>query len=137
METFQVKTAAHCCAIDITGRVQAVLKEKSARNGICLIYVPHTTAAVTINEGADQSVMDDILETLDTIVPWQGGYKHAEGNSAAHIKAVLAGESAQAIVDSGEMVLGTWQRIFLLEFDGPRTRKIFVQFTGERSAQGL
>lgn len=130
METFQVKTEAHCCAVDITDRIQAVLKEKSARNGACFIYVPHTTAAVMINEGADKDVIDDVLETLDRIVPWQGGYKHAEGNSAAHIKAILAGASAQVIVESGNLVLGTWQRIFLLEFDGPRTRKIFVQFTG-------
>ncbi len=130
METFQVKTEAHCCAVDITDRIQAVLKEKSARNGVCFIYVPHTTAAVMINEGADKDVIDDVLETLDRIVPWQGGYKHAEGNSAAHIKAILAGASAQVIVESGNLVLGTWQRIFLLEFDGPRTRKIFVQFTG-------
>ncbi|MDR3568042.1 MAG: secondary thiamine-phosphate synthase enzyme YjbQ [Syntrophobacteraceae bacterium] len=134
MKTFQIKTAAHCCAVDITERIAAALKEISALNGVCLIYVSHTTAAVTINEGADKSVMDDLLETLDTLVPWQGGYKHAEGNSAAHIKAVLAGESAQAIVDSGELVLGTWQRVFLLEFDGPRTRTIRVQFTGERGA---
>lgn len=133
METFQVKTAAHSCAVDITDRIDAVLKEKSARNGVCLIYVPHTTAAVTINEGADKSVMDDILKILDTTVPWQGGYKHAEGNSAAHIKAVLTGGGAQVIVDSGKLVLGAWQRIFLLEFDGPRTRKVFVQFTGERA----
>jgi secondary thiamine-phosphate synthase enzyme len=130
METFQVKTEAHCCAVDITDRIQAVLKDKSARNGVCLIYVPHTTAAVAINEGADKDVIDDVLETLDRIVPWQGGYKHAEGNSAAHIKAILAGASAQVIVESGRLVLGTWQRIFLLEFDGPRTRKVFVQFTG-------
>lgn len=130
METFQVKTVAHCCAVDITDRIQAVLKDKSARNGVCSIYIPHTTAAVAINEGADKDVIDDVLETLDRIVPWQAGYKHAEGNSAAHIKAILAGASAQVIVESGRLVLGTWQRIFLLEFDGPRTRKVFVQFTG-------
>lgn len=132
METFQVKTAARSCAVDITDRIDAVLKGKSARNGVCLIYVPHTTAAVTINEGADKSVMEDVLNTLEKIVPWQGGYRHTEGNSAAHIKAVLAGGGAQVIVDSGKLVLGAWQRIFLLEFDGPRTRKVFVQFTGDR-----
>lgn len=133
METFQIKTAAHSCAVDITDRVEAVLREKSALNGVCLIYVPHTTAAVTINEGADRSVMEDILESLEKLVPWQGGYKHAEGNSAAHIKSILTGGGAQVIVDAGRMVLGTWQSIFLLEFDGPRTRKIHVQFTGERA----
>lgn len=133
MEAFQIKTPAHCCAVDITDRVGTVLRQTSARNGVCLIYVPHTTAALTINEGADKSVMDDVLNMLDTIVPWQGAYKHAEGNSAAHIKAVMAGGSAQVIVDAGKLVLGTWQRIFFLEFDGPRTRKVFVQFTGERA----
>jgi secondary thiamine-phosphate synthase enzyme len=78
--------------------------------------------------------MDDVLKTLDTIVPWRGAYKHTEGNSAAHIKAILVGGSLQVIVDSGKLVLGAWQRIFLLEFDGPRTRNIFVQFLGSRPA---
>ncbi len=127
MHTFQVKTTAHSCAVDITDRIEAALAENSARDGLCLIYVPHTTAAVTINEGADKNVMDDVLKALDTLVPWQAGYKHAEGNSAAHIKAILTGGSVQAIVEAGKLALGTWQRVFLLEFDGPRTRKVFVQ----------
>ncbi len=133
MEISQIKTVAHSCAVDITDHVAARLKEKSAENGICLIYTPHTTAGLTINEGADPSVMDDVLRTLETIVPWHGAYKHAEGNSAAHIKAILVGGSVQAIVDSGKLVLGTWERIFLMEFDGPRTRKIFVQFLGNQA----
>jgi secondary thiamine-phosphate synthase enzyme len=128
MDTFQIKTAARSCAVDITDHIASRLREKSAGNGICLIYTPHTTAGLIINEGADPDVMDDILKTLDTIVPWRGTYKHTEGNSAAHIKAVLAGGSVQVIVDSGLPVLGTWERIFLLEFDGPRTRKILLQF---------
>ncbi|MGC8491889.1 MAG: secondary thiamine-phosphate synthase enzyme YjbQ [Syntrophobacteraceae bacterium] len=127
MQTFQVKTTAHSCAVDITDHIEAVLSENSARNGLCLIYVPHTTAAVTINEGADKNVMNDVLKSLDTLVPWQAGYKHAEGNSAAHIKAILTGGSVQAIVEAGKLALGTWQRVFLLEFDGPRTRKVYVQ----------
>ena len=133
MQTFQVKTSARSCAVDITSGVDAVLKKMGARDGVCLVYVAHTTAAVIINEGADRDVMDDVLNTLDTLVPWKGAYKHAEGNSAAHIKSILAGGSVQVIVDSGRMVLGTWQKIFLLDFDGPRTRKIFVQFTGDGS----
>jgi len=128
MDTFQIRTTARSCAVDITDHIAARLREKSAGKGICLIYTPHTTAGLTINEGADPDVMDDILKTLDTIVPWRGAYKHTEGNSAAHIKAMLAGGSVQVIVDSGMPVLGTWERIFLLEFDGPRTRKVFVQF---------
>ncbi len=132
MEISQIRTAAHSCAVDITDHVAARLREKSAENGICLIYTPHTTAGLTINEGADPNVMDDVLRTLDTIVPWRGAYKHTEGNSAAHIKAILVGGSVQAIVDSGKLVLGAWERIFFLEFDGPRTRKIFVQFLGSQ-----
>ena len=127
MDTFEIRTTAHSCAVDITDHVAARLREKSA-DGICLIYVPHTTAGLTINEGADPSVMDDVVKTLDTLVPWRGTYKHTEGNSAAHIKAILTGGSVQVIVDSGKPVLGTWEKIFLLEFDGPRTRKVFVQF---------
>jgi len=133
MEILQIKTTAHSCAVDITERVAARLREKSAGNGICLIYTPHTTAGLTINEGADPNVMDDVLRTLETIVPWREAYKHTEGNSAAHIKAILVGGSVQAIVESGKPVLGTWERIFLLEFDGPRTRKIFVQFQGSHA----
>ena len=133
MEISQIRTAAHSCAVDITDHVAARLREKSAQKGICLIYTPHTTAGLTINEGADPNVMDDVLRTLDTIVPWRGAYKHTEGNSAAHIKAILVGGSVQAIVDSGKLVLGAWERIFLLEFDGPRTRNIFVQFLGSQA----
>ncbi len=128
MESLQIKTPAHSCSIDITDHVALTLREIAAKNGICLIYTPHTTAGLTINEGADPDVMEDVLKTLETIVPWRGAYRHAEGNSAAHIKSVLTGGNVQVIVDSGKLVLGAWERIFLLEFDGPRTRKIFVQF---------
>jgi secondary thiamine-phosphate synthase enzyme len=114
--------------VDITGRVAAILKDLSAQNGVCLIYTPHTTTGLTINEGADPDVMDDVLKTLDAVVPWRGAYKHSEGNSAAHIKAVMVGGNVQVIVESGKLVLGAWQRIFLLEFDGPRTRNLHVQF---------
>ena len=133
MDTFQIKTPARSCAVDITDHVAARLRGSSAENGICLVYTPHTTAGLTINEGADPYVMEDILKTLDTAVPWRGAYKHTEGNSAAHIKAVLVGGSVQVIVDSGMPVLGTWERIFLLEFDGPRTRKVLVQFVGSQA----
>jgi secondary thiamine-phosphate synthase enzyme len=133
METLQIRTPAHSCAVDITDNVALKLKEISAANGVCLIYTPHTTAGLTINEGADPSVMEDVLKTLDTIAPWRGDYKHTEGNSAAHIKAVLVGGSVQVLVDSGRPVLGTWERIFFLEFDGPRTRKVFVQFLNRQA----
>jgi secondary thiamine-phosphate synthase enzyme len=128
MEKVQIRTPAHSCAVDVTDRVAAVLKNISAGNGTCLIYTPHTTAGLIINEGADPSVMDDVMKTLEAIVPWHGAYRHTEGNSAAHIKAVLTGGSVQVIIDSGKMVLGTWERIFLMEFDGPRTRQILIQY---------
>jgi len=132
MEIVQIRTPAHSCAVDITNHIALRLKQISAADGICVIYVPHTTAGITINEGADPNVMDDVLKTLETLVPWRGAYKHTEGNAAAHVKAVLAGGSVQAIVDSGNLLLGTWERIFFLEFDGPRTRKVLIQFLGER-----
>lgn len=130
METIQIKTPARSSAVDITDAVSAKLKETGILAGICLIYVPHTTAGVTINEGADPDVIEDVLNTLDKMVPWRGGYKHGEGNSAAHIKSILVGGSVQLIVDSGRLVLGTWQKIFLCEFDGPRTRKVHIECIG-------
>ena len=94
MVSAQIRTRAHSSAVDITDRVAAILKEQSAHSGICLIYTPHTTTGLTINEGADPNVMDDVLKTLESVIPWRGAYKHAEGNSAAHIKAILVGEGA-------------------------------------------
>ena len=131
METIQVRTPAHSSAVDITDAVSAKLKESGIRDGMCLIYVPHTTAAVTVNEGADPDVMEDVLNTLDKMVPWRGAYRHGEGNSAAHIKSILVGSSVQLIVNSGRLILGTWQKIFLCEFDGPRTRKVHIECIGK------
>jgi secondary thiamine-phosphate synthase enzyme len=93
-----------------------------------MLYVPHTTAAVTINESADPSVKSDILMVLNTVIPWKAGYKHLEGNSPAHIKSTLVGPSEIIYIENGRLVLGTWQGIFFCEFDGPRTRKIHVRF---------
>lgn len=131
METIQVSTPAHSSAVDITDPVCAKLKQTGARDGLCLIYVPHTTAALTINEGADPDVIADVLRTLDKMVPWHGDYKHSEGNSAAHVKSILVGGSVQVVVQAGNPLLGAWERIFLLEFDGPRTRRVFIQFVGQ------
>ncbi len=132
METIQVKTPSRSAVVDITSKVAAKLKEIGATDGACLIYTPHTTAALTINEGADPDVMDDVLTALEKLVPWDNAYKHVEGNSAAHIKSIMVGGSVQVIVESGRIVLGTWEKIFLCEFDGPRTRKVFLKFQGER-----
>ena len=113
--------------IDITGQVRSILRESGVGSGICLVYVPHTTAAVTINENADPDVPRDILAQMDRTIPLRGDYLHGEGNSAAHIKASLFGASETVIVEKGSLVLGTWQSIFFCEFDGPRTRQVFVQ----------
>ncbi|OAA31291.1 hypothetical protein AT15_07280 [Kosmotoga arenicorallina S304] len=112
--------------IDITARVKAIVKETSLQDGLVIVYVPHTTAAVTINEHADPSVVLDMLGYLNNIVPENAGYKHLEGNSDAHIKASLIGASVQIPLVGGELMLGTWQGIFFCEFDGPRRRTFFV-----------
>ncbi len=130
MNTIEVKTPAHSSAVDITDRVSSVLRDNSAGDGTCLIYTPHTTAGLAINEGADPDVVEDVLAALDKLVPWRAGYKHSEGNSAAHIKSILVGGSVDVIIRAGKPVLGTWERIFLMEFDGPRTRKVHIQFRG-------
>lgn len=125
---FQVKTTAKCQMIDITGEVRRQLQKMSAGDGLCCVFVSHTTAGVTINENADPDVPRDILQGLDRMVPERGDYRHAEGNSPAHIKSSLVGVSAKVIIEGGRLVLGTWQSIFFCEFDGPRTRKVFVKF---------
>jgi secondary thiamine-phosphate synthase enzyme len=129
MKQFNVRTNARSEMIDITGRIRALLKESKMRSGICHVFVPHTTAAVTINENADPDVPRDILMELDKIVPLNDHYRHGEGNSAAHIKSSLVGASEMIFVDDGELVLGTWQSVFFCEFDGPRTRKVIVKLT--------
>jgi secondary thiamine-phosphate synthase enzyme len=112
--------------IDITARVREAVAESSVKDGFCRVFVPHTTAAVTINESADPAVTRDIIMELDAVIPWQDDYHHAEGNSAAHIKTALVGSSEMLLVKDGNLVLGTWQAIYFCEFDGPRTRKVLV-----------
>lgn len=127
METFSVKTSARNDFKDITREVAQALAATGVSEGVCVVYVPHTTAGVTINENADPAVRLDIEAALDRIVPWNGPYKHAEGNSAAHVKASLVGFSATIPVRGGRLVLGTWQGVYFCEFDGPRTRNVHVQ----------
>lgn len=127
MRQFSVRTQARSQMIDITGQVRAILRESGINNGVCCVFVPHTTAAVTINENADPDVPRDILAQMDKTIPLRGDYLHGEGNSAAHIKASLFGASETVIVEKGALVLGTWQSIFFCEFDGPRTRQVFVK----------
>ena len=127
IQTFQVKTTTQTEFIEITHSVQGAVQETGVRDGICIIFVPHTTAAVTINENADPSVIQDIVMELNKIVPFKDQYRHMEGNSPAHIKASLMGCSEIVLVESGKLVLGTWQGIFFCEFDGPRNRKVHVK----------
>jgi len=113
--------------IDITNKIQNVVDEEKIDNGLLVAYVPHTTAGITINEGADPSVQRDIIHTLESLVPDNGDYAHMEGNSDAHIKASLLGSSVTVIISNGRLVLGTWQHIFFYEGDGPRTRRIYIE----------
>jgi len=111
---------------DITGLVNGALQRLGARDGVCHLYVPHTTAGIIVNENADPDVCTDILEWLEAAVPRQGRYHHAEGNAHAHIKAALVGQSAMIPIKDGRLALGTWQGVFLAEFDGPRQRTVLV-----------
>ncbi|AJF05890.1 secondary thiamine-phosphate synthase enzyme YjbQ [Geoalkalibacter subterraneus] len=113
--------------IDITTEVQEAIREAGIKNGCGMLFVPHTTAAVTINENADPDVITDMLKALDKIVPLQGGYRHAEGNSAAHVKTTLVGNSEMLMIEEGRVVLGRWQGIYFCEFDGPRPRQVLFK----------
>jgi secondary thiamine-phosphate synthase enzyme len=126
-QLFEVRTSTQTEFIDITRSVQEAVKKTGVKNGICIIFIPHTTAAVTINENADPSVIQDILMELNKIVPFKNQYQHMEGNSPAHVKSSLVGCSEIVFVESGEVALGTWQGIFFCEFDGPRNRKVHVK----------
>jgi secondary thiamine-phosphate synthase enzyme len=126
MLTFHVETNAREVMVDITPRLEELVREAGARSGIMTVYTPHTTTGLTINEGADPDVCRDILAHLRAMVPQRAGFHHAEGNSDAHIKATIFGSSVQIIIDGGRLALGTWQRVFLGEFDGPRRRGLYV-----------
>jgi len=123
-----VKSRSRTELIDITHEVQAAASKSGVQSGICMIYVPHTTAAVTINENADPTVRADILKVLNQVIPFEANYGHLEGNSAAHIKATLVGASELVALEGGKLQLGTWQGIFFCEFDGPRHRKVHLHF---------
>jgi len=124
---FTVSTQAHTKLIDITDRVQTVVRESGVRSGVAHIFVPHTTAGITINEDADPAVVADILASLERAVPDDASYRHGEGNSPAHVKASLMGFCQTVLIEDGKLVLGTWQGIYLCEFDGPRTRRVIVK----------
>jgi secondary thiamine-phosphate synthase enzyme len=125
--TINVKTRSRIEMVDITSSVQKEISKSKTSDGRCLVYVPHTTAGITINEGADPAVCKDIMDKLNELVPANAGYRHMEGNADSHIKASLMGSSVYVMVENGRLVLGTWQKIFFCEFDGPRSRKVYFQ----------
>jgi secondary thiamine-phosphate synthase enzyme len=126
MKEISLETHSRVEMIDLTAAVQKAVREEKIEKGICLVYTPHTTAAITINENADPDVPRDILAALDRAVPLSANYRHAEGNSAAHVKSSLVGASEMVVIENGRLVLGAWQSIFFCEFDGPRTRKVLI-----------
>ena len=127
MNEITVQSKSRTDFIDITLTVQQFADGNGVKDGLITVFVPHTTAGVTINENADPDVTTDMETALDRMVPWDGGYRHSEGNTAAHVKASLMGSSVQVIVKNGKLRLGTWQSIYFCEFDGPRTRKIWLK----------
>ena len=127
IKTLNIKSRSKTEFIDITDDIQIVIKESGVNDGICHIYVPHTTAGITINEGADPSVKRDILTSINRLVPFEGDYQHMEGNSAAHIKSSLVGVYQSVLVEDGKPLLGTWQSVYFCEFDGPRHRRVIVK----------
>ncbi|MDP3297111.1 MAG: secondary thiamine-phosphate synthase enzyme YjbQ [Thermodesulfovibrionia bacterium] len=126
-----IRTKARTEFIDITSEIEKLLDESGIKSGICFLYVPHTTAGITINEGADPSVVSDIQRTLSKLIPNNLNYSHMEGNSDAHIKSTVVGASKTVIIDDGKLLLGTWQSIFFCEFDGPRHRRVLVKLIND------
>ncbi len=133
LKNITITTKARTEFVDITPDIQLLVDEEQVKSGLCHVYVPHTTAGVTINEGADPSVAKDIQKTLNKLIPHNFNYSHAEGNSDAHIKASVVGESKTIIIEAGKLLLGTWQAVFFCEFDGPRHRRITVKFMRDSS----
>jgi secondary thiamine-phosphate synthase enzyme len=127
MDEINIRTNVQVEMIDITKAVQSVIDEKKMESGLCIIFTPHTTAAITINENADPDVPRDIISALEKTVPKNANYKHGEGNSPAHVKSSLVGASETVLIENGKLVLGTWQSLFFCEFDGPRSRKALVK----------
>ena len=127
LTTISVKTSSRIDMVDITSSVQKEASKSGITDGICVVYVPHTTAGITINEGADPAVCQDIITKLNELVPPNAGYRHMEGNSDSHIKASMIGSSVTILIENDRLVLGTWQKIFFCEFDGPRSRNVYVK----------
>jgi len=131
MITLRVKTTQRTQLVDVTAEVQRAVKESGAVAGVCYLYVPHTTAGIAINEHADPDVASDVEAALARLIPHQGPYRHSEGNSDAHIKAVLTGTSQVVFLEGGRLALGRWQGIFFCEFDGPRERSLWIKIVAD------
>ncbi|HET6453238.1 MAG TPA: secondary thiamine-phosphate synthase enzyme YjbQ [Armatimonadota bacterium] len=127
IKRLSIRTSSRMQFLDITGQVQDAVKESGVADGIGTVFVPHTTAGITINENADPDVTRDIMDTLERLVPRKGDYRHTEGNADSHVKASLMGFSVDVLVEGGRLVLGTWQAIYFCEFDGPRSRQVLVR----------
>ena len=127
MKSFTVHTTDQTTMVNITAKVSDIVRSSGVNDGICYVFIPHTTAAVTINESADPDVVADMIMEFNKVIPFHDHYQHREGNSAAHIKTTLTGTSEIIFIENGRLNLGTWQGIFLCEFDGPRTRQVWVK----------
>jgi len=132
LKNINVRTKTRTEFIDITSEIQRLVNDSNIKNGTCYLYAPHTTAGITINEGADPSVVKDIQNTLSKLVPHNLNYSHTEGNADAHIKSTLVGVSKTVPIDNGKLALGTWQSIFFCEFDGPRNRSVLVKIVSNK-----
>ena len=132
MKDLVIKTSRHTEFVEITAQVQLVVDGTGVKEGLCVCFVPHTTAGITINENADPDVVTDMIYALEQAVPWKDPhYRHGEGNTAAHVKSSMMGHSVQVFVRGGQLQFGTWQGIYLCEFDGPRSRRVWVSVTGQ------
>ena len=129
MKEICVQTRRHTEFVNVDREVQALVEQSGVRDGLCHVYVPHTTAGITINENADPDVIADLETVLERMAPWEGGYAHAEGNAAAHVKASLMGASQTVVIQDGRLAFGTWQSLFFCEFDGPGNRTIWVRIS--------
>jgi secondary thiamine-phosphate synthase enzyme len=127
MKEINIRTNSPVEMIDITAVVRAAVKEENVHDGYCIVFTPHTTAAITINENADPDVPRDIISALEKAVPQNSSYRHSEGNSPAHVKSSLVGASEIVLIENGRLILGTWQSVFFCEFDGPRTRRVIIK----------
>lgn len=130
MRKFSVQTSSKQEFVNITSQIEKEVRAEGISKGVCTIFIPHTTSGVTINESADPHVKEDIQAQLSKLVPQSGSYKHAEGNSPAHIKSSLIGSSEKILIEDGKLRLGTWQGVFFCEFDGPRRRNVWLNFVG-------